>query len=117
MNAEEQAICGFLKQYPGTFVSVTDISRRLGQQQKFKKDRAWSRPMLRRMELDGLVESNPCGEYRLKDTAGGTTFLQALAKPNIPLGDTTLIGMVNETELKPLDDQIPSLDEQEKRVA
>ncbi len=117
MNAEEQAICGFLKQFPGTFVSVTDISRRLGQQQKFRKDRAWSRPILRRMELDGLVESNPCGEYRLKDTASGTTFREALTNPNIPLGDTTLIGRVDETEAEVLADPIPSLDQEVKRVA
>jgi len=117
MNADEQAICRFLEQYPGTFVSVTDISRRLGQQQKFKKDRAWSRPLLRRMELDGLVEANPCGEYRLKDTASGTTFRQALTKPNISLGDTTIIGFIDETGEQAIQDQIHSTDEQFKRVA
>ncbi len=117
MNADEQTVCEFLKQYPGTYVSVTDISRRLGKHQKFKKDRAWSRPILRRMELDGLVESNACGEYRLKDVASGTSFRNALTKPNIPLGDTTIIGLDQETEAEALDDQIPGTDHQIKRVA
>ena len=97
MNADERAVCEFLKAYPGTYVSVMEISRRLGVRRQFKKDRAWARPILRRMELDNVLESNQCGEYRLKDQATGTAFKTALSKPDIPLGDTTLISL--DTEL------------------
>ena len=58
MNADERAVCEFLKAYPGTYVSVMEISRRLGVRRQFKKDRAWARPILRRMELDNVLESN-----------------------------------------------------------
>jgi hypothetical protein len=93
MNADEKAVFEFLKNYPGTFVAVIEISRRLGVRRQFQKDRAWARPILRRMELDEILESNQCGEYRLKDQASGTAFKTALKKPGIPLGDTTLISV------------------------
>jgi hypothetical protein len=38
------------------------------------------------------LESSPSGDYRIKDCSGNTTtFLKALATPNFPLGDTTII--------------------------
>jgi hypothetical protein len=92
MNADETAVQEFLQGYPGVFVSVTEISRRLGARHKFQKDRTWARPLLRRMELDGILESNECGEYRLIVNANKpTSFKAALTKPDVPLGDTTMI--------------------------
>ena len=97
MNAEEQQIYEFLKGYPDTFVSVQDISKRFGRGRKFEEDRNWARPVLRRMEMDGLVESNPFGEYRLLATngatsgSGGVDFKQALKTPGVCLADTTII--------------------------
>lgn len=95
MNAEEQEVYDLLKKDPETFVSVTEISKKLGRGRKFEEDRNWARPVLRRMEMDGLLESNPFGEYRL--AAGGASssanvdFKQALKTPGISLGDTTII--------------------------
>src|SRR5437588_4625554 len=92
MNADESAVQQFLKRYPGIFASVTEISRRLGAPRKFQEDRTWARPILRRMEMDGVLESNECGEYRLKAKEDETTsFKVALTKPGLPLGDTTMI--------------------------
>ena len=92
MNADEKAVHEFLKSYPGLYVSVTEISRRLCARRKFQKDRAWARPILRRMELDGTLESNPCGEYRLRVASPeNTPFKQAIAIPGVDLGDTTII--------------------------
>jgi len=70
MNADETAIYKFLQGYPGVFVSVTEISRRMGARRKFDEDRTWARPILRRMDLDGLLESNEVGEYRLRQKTG-----------------------------------------------
>ncbi len=96
MNADETAVHDFLMRYPGIYVTVTEISRRLGARRKFQKDRAWARPILRRMEMDGSLESNDCGEYRLKEKSDGTTFKHALRLPGISLGDTTMISLDEE---------------------
>lgn len=94
------AVYDFLKRFPGTFVSVTEISRRLGARRKFQKDRAWSRPILRRMEMDGKLESNQCAEYRLKEQSEGATFKKALTQPGVSLGDTTIISLDAEAAEK-----------------
>jgi len=92
MNADETRVCEFLKGYPGVFVSVTEISRRMGARKKFDKDRTWARPILRRMELDGILEANAVGEYRLKLRPNETTtFKKALTQPGVSLGDTAII--------------------------
>ena len=94
MNADETEVYDFLKGYPGVFVSVTEVSRRMGARRKFDQDRTWARPILRRMELDGTLESNDLGEYRIKKKANETTsFKKALKVPGMPLGDTTLISL------------------------
>jgi hypothetical protein len=46
------------------------------------------------MEMEGVLESNPYGEYRLIVKEGdGLLFKQALNAPgvSVPLGDTTII--------------------------
>src|SRR5947207_12111357 len=90
MNADEKAVQDFLKDFPGIFVSVSEISRRLGARRKYLKDRLWARPILRRMELDGHLESNAYGEYRLKCSIN-EKFVSAINKPGVSLGETTLI--------------------------
>src|SRR5262245_52869962 len=91
MNAEEQEIYKFLSAFPERFVSVMDISKLAGTRNRYATDKNWAQPVLRRMELDGLVETNEVGEYRAK---GGdtTTFRQALERPTpMDLGETTII--------------------------
>ncbi len=91
-NAIEQEIINYLRRSPVTFVTTTDISKNVGQRKWFNADRFWARPILRRLEMDGWVESNPFGEYRLKKRAdGSTTFRQALGVPGMALGDTAII--------------------------
>jgi hypothetical protein len=92
MNADENEIYEFLKQYRNVFVSVIEISKSVGARRNFLADRTWARPILRRMELEGHLESNPSGEYRIKHYSGNTTtFLKALGDPCLVLGDTTII--------------------------
>lgn len=91
-NPIEQEIYNYLKKFPGAFVAVSDVSKNVGHRKWFNADRNWSRPILRRLEMDGWVESNPFGEYRLKKRADDTTsFLQAMFVPGMELGDTTII--------------------------
>lgn len=92
MNADEKRIYEMLKASPHTPLSVTEISKRLGRGRLFEQNRNWARPILLRMELDGLVESNPFGEYSLRDKPDDSTnFYKALEHPGVDLGDTTII--------------------------
>lgn len=92
MTADETEIYNFLRDYPNLFISVTEISKRLGHRKRFDHDRTWARPILRRMELDGVVEANPFGEYKAKLKANDTSFFKvAINVPGISLGDTTII--------------------------
>ncbi len=97
MNAEESEIYEYLKQFPNVFVSVIEISKNVGARRNFLVDRTWARPILRRMEMEGLLESSPTGDYRLKHVSGDTTtFLNALGRPDVSLGDTTIITLDEE---------------------
>jgi hypothetical protein len=91
MNADETEIFEFLKQYPHVFVSVVEISKNVGDRRRFMNDRAWTRPLLRRMEMEGVLEANPSGEYRITRGGSTTTFLKALEQGHADLGDTTII--------------------------
>jgi hypothetical protein len=104
MNADETEVFEFLKQYPRLFVSAVEVSKKIGHRRRFLQDRNWARPILRRMELDGILESNPSGEYRLKEFTEGTAhFLAALERPGIELGETTIISIHD------LNDQVDSV--------
>jgi len=117
MNADEVRIIGFLNEFPDEYVSVLDVSRKLGKGRRYKEDRTWALPIMRRMEMDGLLETNNVGDYRVRTTYRdngkapdkGTTattkasigtkttetksidFKQALKTPGVSLGDTTII--------------------------
>ncbi len=119
MNADEVRIIGFLNEFPDEYVSVLDVSRKLGKGRRYKEDRTWAAPIMRRMEMDGLLETNNVGDYRVrtayrenghdkgstatrastatKASSGTKTetksidFKQALKTPGVSLGDTTII--------------------------
>ena len=117
MNADEVRIIGFLNEFPDEFVSVIDVSRKLGKGRRYKEDRTWAAPIMRRMEMDGLLETNNVGDFRVRTeyrdngkdqekssstatkastgTKPGETksidFKQALKTPGVSLGDTTII--------------------------
>src|SRR6266545_7505199 len=94
MSTEETEIYEFLKRFPNRYVSVTDISKSVGALKNFHADRLWTQPFLRRMELEGSIESNPFGDYRVKmSSEDSTTFKKALETPGLALGDTTIISL------------------------
>lgn len=88
MNADEKEIYDFLKERSPEFVSVNEISKRLGVRRRYDADRTWAHPILRRMELDKIVETNAFGEYRV---AGHSDFKHAVDTLDLGLGDTTII--------------------------
>jgi hypothetical protein len=104
MNADEMRILEYLNESPSDFVSVVDVSKRLGKGRRFKDDKLWARPILRRLEMDGFLEVNDMGDYRIRDTddhpkktqtkqteTKQIDFKQALKTPGVSLGDTTII--------------------------
>ena len=96
MSTQEAKIYEFLKRFPSRYLSVTDISKSVGLRKEFIADRLWAQPILRRMEMEGWIESNPFGEYRAKATSeDSTTFKKALETPGMDLGDTTIISLTD----------------------
>ena len=99
LNPIEQEIRDYLNRAPRTFTSVTEISKNVGQRKWFNKDRNWARSILRRLEMEGWVESNPFGEYRLAQRPDDrASFRQALSMPGLALGETTIICEDDGTE-------------------
>ena len=99
MNAQETELYEFLKRFPQLFVSVVEIGKNCGSRKLFLQDRNWARPILRRMEMEGSVESNPFGEYRVKRRPDDTTtFKRALTMPGFPLGETSIITLDDVAE-------------------
>jgi hypothetical protein len=92
MNAEEKEIYDYLLARAGVYVTVNEISKYLGRGRQFELDRNWARPILRRMEMEGHLEANPLGEYRVREAQpGDINFSDALKFPGSALGDTTII--------------------------
>jgi hypothetical protein len=94
MNAIEKEIYDLLCRFPKAYLSATEISRSVGNRKWFNADRNWAKPILRRLELDGWLESNGFGEYRLKRLMDSTTsFRRALQVPGMSLADTNIISL------------------------
>src|SRR5262249_32579494 len=90
MNADETEIFELLKGISEQFVYVGDVSRRLGSRDRYATDKNWAAPILRRMEIDGLVEANCYGEYKVKPTRP-VLFKEGLGQADVSLGDTAII--------------------------
>lgn len=65
MDADQTAICEFLKQTPDEFVSRKEICRRAGGKWRFREDEYWALPVLSRMRDAQIVESDDTGHFRL----------------------------------------------------
>lgn len=65
MDADQSAICEFLKQWPDQYVSRKEICRRAGGKWRFREDESWAVPVLSRMRDERIVESDETGHYRL----------------------------------------------------
>jgi len=94
MNQDEKEILDFLRSYGKLYVSVIEVSRRLGNRGgRFNRDKSWARPIMLRMEAEGVIETNNFGEFRIIQGPIDTDFLDAMSRadPGLSLGDTTII--------------------------
>ena len=69
MDADQNAICQFLKTWPGQFVSRREICRRAGGKWRYREDENWAVPVLLRLVEDRIVESDATGHFRLMKQA------------------------------------------------
>ena len=69
MSYDEHDILDFLKKFEKTFVSPVEIAKRVGGRQRFMKDRDWARPILYRLFIEGSLEADEYGHYRLNPDA------------------------------------------------
>jgi hypothetical protein len=65
MDADEQAICDFLRSWPHQFIAVREICRRAGGKKRYRDDPYWARQAVLRLVEKGLLESDAAGHYRL----------------------------------------------------
>jgi hypothetical protein len=64
MGTDEHDIIEFLRKFD-TFVSATEIAKRVGGKRRFMEDRDWAKPVLYRMLMEGLLEANEYAHYRI----------------------------------------------------
>ena len=69
MDADQNAICQFLKTWPGQFVSRREICRRAGGKWRYREDEHWAVPVLQLMIEAGIVETDDTGHFRLMKQA------------------------------------------------
>src|SRR5688572_10211357 len=76
MDADQNAICLFLKTWPGQFVSRREICRRAGGKWRYREDENWAVPILHRLVEDRIVESDDSGRFRLLQQASADSSNQ-----------------------------------------
>ncbi len=85
MDADQSAICEFLKQWPDQYVSRKEICRRAGGKWRFREDENWALPVLSRMREERIVESDDTGHFRLvsEKSKDGKNKQRLWMSPNI----------------------------------
>ena len=66
MDADEKAICLYLKGFPGQFVSYGEVSRRAAGKRRYRQDPNWAATLLPRLVEKGILESDSTGHYKLR---------------------------------------------------
>lgn len=66
MDADERDIFQFLKTWGEQFTNAREIARRATIKKRFYEDPEWAKPVLKRMEERGIVESDILGRFRIK---------------------------------------------------
>ena len=65
MNEDAKLIVDYMFNFGGIFLNPKEISKGAGGKSRFRRDPSWSLPILLRLELEKVVESNPSGQFRL----------------------------------------------------
>jgi len=65
MDADEQDICNYLKQWPKQFISGREIARRAGGKRRSRNDPFWANAVLSRMVEKQILETDRSGHFRI----------------------------------------------------
>ena len=65
MDAEEQDVCNYLKQWTKQFISGREIARRAGGKRRSRQDPFWANPVLSRIVEKQLMETDRSGHFRM----------------------------------------------------
>ena len=65
MDADEQDICNYLKQWPKQFISGREIARRAGGKHRSRQDPLWANQVLLRMVEKQILETDRSGHFRM----------------------------------------------------
>ena len=65
MDADEQDICNYLKQWQKQFISGREICRRAGGKWRFRDNPYWANQPLLRLVEKQILETDPGGHFRL----------------------------------------------------
>jgi hypothetical protein len=72
MDADERAICVYLKSFPDQFIAAREIARRAGGKWRFREDPEWAAPVLARLVEKGLIEPDSTGHFKLRQKPQAT---------------------------------------------
>lgn len=70
MDADQKAICLFLKGFPNQWVSARIIARQACGRRRYLRDADWAVPILSRMVEKGLLEVDSQDHFKLKKSSG-----------------------------------------------
>lgn len=65
VDADEQEICNYLKQWPKQFVSGREICRRAAGKHRYREDPYWANQPLVRLVERRVLETDSSGHFRL----------------------------------------------------
>jgi hypothetical protein len=66
MDSDERDIFQFLKTWGADFTNPKEVARRATSKRRFYEDPDWAKPVLKRMEERGILESDIQGRFRIK---------------------------------------------------
>lgn len=82
MSTDEIQVYELLKEALNVSVSAREIARRLGGRKRLKEDPDWIQPILTRMILAEMIETDEGGDYRIKVRASSNIRPQKLTMEN-----------------------------------
>ena len=71
LSSDEQEILAFLKPLGRQFATSKEVCRRACGKQRYNKDPNWAKPLLKKLEQKGFLETNANGQYRVKPEPDG----------------------------------------------
>src|SRR3954447_2174979 len=66
MNTDDQTVLSYLESFKDQFISHTEVSKRAAGKRRFIENPDWGRTVLQRLALQGILEVNSFGQYRIK---------------------------------------------------